>query len=81
MEWYVISFVNTHTAISAQKHLKESFELIIMPTPRELSQGCGISIRYSAEDHPAVAERLLELSFDQQKYSIHGYSNGGYSIV
>jgi len=81
MEWYVISFINTHTAMTAQKHLKETFEIVILPTPRELSQGCGIAIRIRSEDYPAVTERLKEVSSDQQTYGIYGFSNGSYTKV
>lgn len=41
----VISFNSTHHAIKSEKILKEGgFELTVLPTPREITASCGISI-------------------------------------
>ncbi|MSS62891.1 DUF3343 domain-containing protein [Velocimicrobium porci] len=45
MSYFLITFANTHTAISTQKFLTGKINFCIMPTLRELSQSCGISIR------------------------------------
>lgn len=50
MENYlVITFESTHKAIKAEKDLA-SFEIEIIPTPRQLSANCGISIKGRIED-------------------------------
>lgn len=45
MPYYLISFSNTHTAIATQKFFTGKIEFCIMPTLREISHSCGISIR------------------------------------
>lgn len=45
MEYYLITFVNTTTAMTAQKSLKGKLDFHIMPTLREISGSCGISMK------------------------------------
>lgn len=81
MEYCIISFVNTHGAIAAEKHLKKQFKIIIMPTPREISRGCGISIRFPIEDYNAVKNSIDHFSIDQKMYSIYRFMDGCYIPV
>lgn len=51
---FVLAFDSTHAAMAAQVAFKaagRSFALI--PTPREISAGCGMSLRFKA---PSVAQ-------------------------
>ena len=51
---FVLAFDSTHAAMAAQAAFKAagaSFALI--PTPREISAGCGMSLRFKA---PSVAQ-------------------------
>jgi Protein of unknown function (DUF3343). len=41
----VITFISTHWAIKAQTVLEGRFDIAVIPTPREISAGCGISVR------------------------------------
>ena len=43
-DFYVISFENTHSAMEAQKQLKSRYSITVIPTLREVSQSCGISV-------------------------------------
>ena len=43
-EFYVISFENTHSAMEAQKILRPRYSITVIPTLREVSQSCGISV-------------------------------------
>lgn len=49
--FYVISFDSTHHAIKAEKLFKErNLNIKMMPTPREITASCGLSIRFEAGD-------------------------------
>jgi len=49
--YYLITFKNTHSAISAEKVLKaKGFDVIVIPTPTTLTKSCGISLRIKPED-------------------------------
>ncbi|MBC2582218.1 DUF3343 domain-containing protein [Clostridium sp. DJ247] len=44
--YYILTFENTHGAISAENILKgKNIKLDIMPTPTGITRSCGISIR------------------------------------
>ena len=76
MDYYIISFSNTHSAITAEKHLKQHFKIVILPTPREISKGCGISIKFAADDLNGIINSLSSISLSDELYSIHHYSDG-----
>lgn len=47
---YVLSFESTHKALQAEKKLKEEgMNIMVMPTPREITASCGISLGFSLE--------------------------------
>jgi hypothetical protein len=49
-KYYVLTFQNTHGAISAESVLKEkNIRIEIMPTPTGITKSCGISIKFSEE--------------------------------
>ncbi len=55
--FYVISFDSTHHAIKAEKLLKEAdLSIKMMPTPREITASCGLSIRFEMGDLERVEE-------------------------
>ena len=60
MKYNLFTFANTHSAIEAQKILDKSVPFIIMPTLREISKSCGISIKVSEENYASAYEKLKE---------------------
>lgn len=58
---YVIVFESTHFAIAAEKRLKElNFTFEIIPTPREITASCGLSIRFLFHQLEAIKGQLEE---------------------
>ncbi len=57
-QFYLFTFRSTHSAMEAQKLLKDC-RPIIMPTLRAISSTCGISIRIE-EDHLQQAQSMIE---------------------
>ena len=55
-EFYVIVFDSTHHAIQTEKRLKESFQIEMIPTPREITASCGLSIKFL----PAQLSKMME---------------------
>lgn len=64
MEYYLITFSSTHAAIAAQNYLKGKMSFSIMPTLREISNSCGISIR------------INNASLEEIKRQMHGFPVG-----
>ena len=51
MSYYIIVFMNTHTAMSGEKKLQEiGINFRIMPTPTAITQSCGICVRVESEE-------------------------------
>ena len=46
--------------MQSEKLLKDKFNITIMPVPREISSGCGLSIRFQEQepDEPSIIEYL-----------------------
>ncbi len=62
---YIIAFHSTHHAIRFEKILKESdFNIRTIPTPREISASCGISIRFEEKETDRIIENLTINSID-----------------
>ena len=59
-EYYILSFDTTTDAMQAEKLLKDYFNIAIMPVPREVSSGCGLSIRFREADETSIINHLKE---------------------
>ncbi|MDO4182286.1 MAG: DUF3343 domain-containing protein [Coriobacteriia bacterium] len=60
MNTYVITFESTHTAMAASKTLASGgIDFWTIPTPREISAGCGIALRFSAETPDEAVGRVF----------------------
>ena len=56
-EMYIISFNSTHQAIKCDKIFgKNEIDYTVLPTPREITQSCGISIKFSIENIDNIKE-------------------------
>ncbi len=71
MIYYVITFANTHSAITTQSHLESVAVVTIMPTLREISAGCGISIRFLPDQLDQVLAGLKTWGLDKKMYQIY----------
>ena len=48
--FYVMAFKSANHSIQTEKKAKELFDLTVIPTPRELTNDCGIAIRFNGCD-------------------------------
>ncbi len=80
--FYVISFESTHAAMAANKALSASGRAFAMiPTPREISAGCGMSLRFAAADDAearAAAEGVAEA---RGLAALHAKEGQGFRLV
>lgn len=77
-EMYIVSFNSTHHAIRLDKLLEESsVRVTTLPTPREITASCGISIRFLYEDIEKVKNILTENNIEYKGiYKIARLENG-----
>lgn len=52
--YYIMAFQTTTEAMQAEKYAKEHISITIMPTPREISSGCRLSIRFMESDEQKI---------------------------
>ena len=77
-EMYIVSFNSTHHAIRLDKLLEEAtIRATTLPTPREITASCGISIRFLYEDIENVKKILNENNIEYKGiYKINRLENG-----
>lgn len=80
-EYALIVFNSTHAAMAAEKALKDRFAISIMPTLREISQSCGISVRFDPADYEAVKSYLPSSPVPEGSYTIYGVSRVDGKVV
>ena len=54
--YYAMSFYNTTDTMQTEKKAKALFPIQVMPTPRAISQSCGLALRFEGEDEAAYLE-------------------------
>lgn len=70
MEYALLAFVSTHTAMVAQRLLNGHVPFTVMPTLRAITHSCGISLRL-APDEADTARTYLKtggLTDEQVRY-------------
>jgi hypothetical protein len=59
--YYLLVFNNTNEAMMGEDFLKnEGFNVMVMPTPSQLINSCGISLIIKHEDVPAVKNLIYD---------------------
>lgn len=67
MKYGAILFHTTSSAMQAQKTLTgKGFSVTMIPTPRQFSSDCGISIRFNWQEQTEVKEMLDEVGVEVQ---------------
>ncbi len=77
MDYGVITFVSSSGAIQAQKVLKGQVPFQIMPVLREISKGCGISVRFQPGDLEQVRSLLAGSGLPPEEYAFYGVTGNG----
>ncbi len=68
--FYCLTFDSTHYAIKIEKRMKEtSVNGVMIPTPREVSASCGLSLKILEEDK----EEMLNLLEEEDKERVSLY--------
>lgn len=70
-EFYVIAFESTHYAIMVEKKLKDKYNIQTIPTPREITASCGLSIRFQDEKLDDIVKELINQGIDRNMIDIY----------
>jgi hypothetical protein len=71
MNFCVIAFSSTHIAMQVQRELEPFIKVLVMPTPREISTGCGISLRFDPQKLLLVQEILSKADIDHSLFQLY----------
>ena len=64
-EMYVVTFNSTHYAIKFEKILKDAdIKMMMIPSPREITASCGLSIKFDQSDVEKVTKHIEESHVD-----------------
>jgi len=65
----LLTFPTTHSAMRAEKVLDEQgMTFIVVPTPREISEGCGLAVRCHCEDLTGIIKELNKSGIKIKEY-------------
>jgi len=58
----LMTFISTQHALRAEKTLEKNkiIDFIIVPTPRDISNGCGLSIKFICEEQETIKELISD---------------------
>lgn len=60
-KFFIIAFDSTHHAMSAEKSLKNiNLPVQVIPVPKEITLGCGLSLKINEQHISQALENLLE---------------------
>lgn len=68
--FYCLTFDSTHYAIKIEKRMKEAaLKGVMIPTPREVSASCGLSLKFLEADKESMLSLLQEE--DKERVSLY----------
>lgn len=71
-DFCLIAFANSHTASCARRALEEAaLPAHMMPTPREICAGCGLSLRFPPEEYPQARQIMETQALPKGCYSFY----------
>lgn len=63
----VVVFESTHDAIKTEKAIKAELTVTLIPTPREISASCGLSVRFSPEEIENVRRIVKTVGLERKR--------------
>lgn len=75
--YFIIAFPTTADAMQAEQYTKEYFSITIMPAPREISSGCGLSIRFMEPEEEAILRFMKTAPFQGTLYKMYTHKENG----
>lgn len=72
MSTYVIAFESTHAAMAASKTLSSGgVSFATIPVPTSISAGCGIAVKFDADDPEDVLARIFGAKRDTHTAALY----------
>ena len=75
--FYVMAFSSVNHGIQTEKKAEELFRITLIPTPRELTNDCGLAIKFLDNDFAAIERFYKTLTVPASIYLISGQRING----
>ena len=75
--FYVMAFNSTSHSIHTEKKAKELFRIAVIPTPRELTNDCGLAIKFLDSDIAAIKDFYETLTIPADLYFLSDEKTDG----
>ena len=75
--FYVMVFNSTNHSMQTEKKAKELFRVTVIPTPRELTNDCGLTIKFLDNDIAAIKEFHKTLTVPADVYFLSNEKTNG----
>ena len=77
-EHCLLTFASTHAALRSEKLLRQrGVPFLLIPTPREISAGCGLTLRVLCDQVQEVQEILAAAGVSPEECSPHRKAGAG----
>jgi Protein of unknown function (DUF3343) len=77
---YLLAFSSTHAALSAHFALAE-YKPHIIPTPRDITAGCGMSLTFFAQGEGCARKILDKAGLNKKEYSLYLFDSGALQLL
>lgn len=79
-KYFLATFQTTHNALHAEKILDDTgIPFIVVPTPREVSSGCGLAIRFFGQHLDDIKNKFQQT--DVTYSNIYEVDNGSFKRI
>ena len=75
--FYILAFNSTSHSIQTEKKAKGLFQITVIPTPRELSNDCGLAIKFLDSNIAAIKNFHESLTIPADLYFLSGEKING----
>lgn len=78
---YVLAFESTHAAMAADRAFAAEGDAALIPTPRAISAGCGMSLKFAAEGDAAALARGRSVAVERGQAALYRVDDGAYALI
>jgi len=75
--FYVMAFRSTSHSIQTEKEASKQFNITVIPTPGELTNDCGLALKFNDDDIPKIKEFHKALTIPADLYFINNEKING----
>jgi len=75
--FYLMAFQSASHSIMVEKKARELFDITVIPTPEELTNDCGLSIKFNGANPDAIGEFFKTLTIPADVYFLSNQKTDG----